>query len=573
MKTIFKLVMASFVLGMMAIAAFAGTTPDIMHISCKAPKPDKQEGLHRPKGDSDIWTFQIELDDGAHFVKGPYWSYPGKDGNDPDWGLWTGGDDGDSSLGWSSPGKTGTFSVRVSGQISCGNGDGGKPIDFEAGWDGSVIEAHLEKVEFYGSNYHVIQDDGTPYPSAEWQDMSDPPNYTADDQGDHKFPLCYPIQSLIYTNVYISVAGDAPQDGDWKVRGHSNTGIDFPTVNATLDGGNLFAKVQSSNPLPSTVAFINPLIITWEVSSDGGDTWTSAGTSSNRVYVVLHVPFSPVESVLNLSCTWATGLSSDADIMAAIWSHLSGANEIIRRKPVDGYNNPDGVQITYWIPPGSPQTSVGQSIAEMLTNPYGRGSCIAWSELFQYLGAVQGIQGISLVDIFPKTPGDSGFLIKQWNFGKHIRTGQNGICDTTATGDDVQILAVGQASPDAPCIGPGPNGTLDTTSANDDVIADGMNVGNSFPYFVYGDNAPNGDVADQFGVPGQGNPNPPGGFLTHTIVDYNNKFYDPSYGHGPIDIAQANEYENLSIDGFQSSSLTARKNDPNTQELHYQAHY
>jgi hypothetical protein len=71
-------------------------------------------------------------------VKGPYWSYPGKDGSDPDWGLWTGGADGDSSLGWSSPSKTGDFQIRVNGQIVCGNGSGGQPIAFSAGWDGSV---------------------------------------------------------------------------------------------------------------------------------------------------------------------------------------------------------------------------------------------------------------------------------------------------------------------------------------------------------------------------------------------------------------------------------------------------
>jgi len=130
-------------LAIIAIAAFpargfADTTPQEMHISCTAPNPDHQTGLHRPKGDGNIWTFQIVLDGDARFVKGPFWSYPGKDGSDPDWGLWTGGADGDSSLGWSSPGKTGDFQIRVNGQIVCGDGGDGEPIDFSAGWDGSV---------------------------------------------------------------------------------------------------------------------------------------------------------------------------------------------------------------------------------------------------------------------------------------------------------------------------------------------------------------------------------------------------------------------------------------------------
>lgn len=142
MKNVFRLTMLS-VLGLLSVMtfstrAFASTTPQEMHISCTAPNPDHQTGLHRPKGDGNIWTFQIVLDGDARFVKGPYWSYPGKDGTDPDWGLWTGGADADSSLGWSSPGKTGDFQIRVNGQIVCGDGPGGQPIDFSAGWDGSV---------------------------------------------------------------------------------------------------------------------------------------------------------------------------------------------------------------------------------------------------------------------------------------------------------------------------------------------------------------------------------------------------------------------------------------------------
>lgn len=142
MKTVFRLTLLSVLLGLVITAfprqAHAGTTPDVMHISCTAPNPDHQTGLHRPKGDGDIWTFSIALDGDARFVDGPHWSYPGKDGNDPDWGLVTGGADGDSSMNWSSPGETGDFQVRVNGQIVCGDGGDGAPIDFSAGWDGKV---------------------------------------------------------------------------------------------------------------------------------------------------------------------------------------------------------------------------------------------------------------------------------------------------------------------------------------------------------------------------------------------------------------------------------------------------
>lgn len=50
--------------------------------------------------------------------------------------------------------------------------------------------------------------------------------------------------------------------------------------------------------------------------------------------------------------------------------------------------------------------------------------------------------------------------------------GGNGIANTAATGDDVQLISVGQpASRGARIIGPGPNGTIETTPAGDDITA------------------------------------------------------------------------------------------------------
>ncbi|MHC4676278.1 MAG: S8 family serine peptidase, partial [Planctomycetota bacterium] len=51
-----------------------------------------------------------------------------------------------------------------------------------------------------------------------------------------------------------------------------------------------------------------------------------------------------------------------------------------------------------------------------------------------------------------------------------ITTGANGICNTTATGDDGQDVPVGQTPPNLACVGPGPNGVLDSVPAGDDFI-------------------------------------------------------------------------------------------------------
>jgi len=49
------------------------------------------------------------------------------------------------------------------------------------------------------------------------------------------------------------------------------------------------------------------------------------------------------------------------------------------------------------------------------------------------------------------------------------------------------------------------------------------------------------------GVPGQGNPNPPPAFENHFIIKYGGRYYDPSYGAGPV--ADQHAWEAASIDG------------------------
>jgi len=256
MKTIFRLTFASMALAIIAIAAFparglADTTPQEMHISCTAPNPDHQTGLHRPKGDGNIWTFQIVLDGDARFVKGPYWSYPGKDGSDPDWGLWTGGADGDSSLGWSSPGKTGDFQIRVNGQIVCGDGPGGQPIDFSAGWDGSVDFNAEIKVKRSGTDDNAYSDSATVAVGGLGS-------------SEHKADVIV-IATDGDGNPMPSITVDAPtiQNGDGTVPAKNAS---ISAVNATTDGdGKAYFTFTSSDILRSVT-----------LEEDGGESSASA---------------------------------------------------------------------------------------------------------------------------------------------------------------------------------------------------------------------------------------------------------------------------------------------------------
>jgi len=54
--------------------------------------------------------------------------------------------------------------------------------------------------------------------------------------------------------------------------------------------------------------------------------------------------------------------------------------------------------------------------------------------------------------------------------GGTIDTGADGICNTAAVAPDVQVIPVGQGSPNGTAITPGPNGLLDTAAGGDDQV-------------------------------------------------------------------------------------------------------
>ena len=99
----------------------------------------------------------------------------------------------------------------------------------------------------------------------------------------------------------------------------------------------------------------------------------------------------------------------------------------------------------YWTGGGGTCQSFGGMLND--TN----GSCIAWSQLWHQVLEAQGITGSQIFTItsnLTTTPGATGFLVKAWNFGSHIRSGADSICSSTKAGDDVQILPAGPCAPD-----------------------------------------------------------------------------------------------------------------------------
>jgi hypothetical protein len=174
----------------------------------------------------------------------------------------------------------------------------------------------------------------------------------------------------------------------------------------------------------------------------------------------------------------------------------------------------------YWNPPAT----VCQSLENMLADPNGNGSCIAWAQLLHETLKAQGVAGSQIHELTTNYPDDAPFardllgrgimLVKNWAFA-------------------------GAGTAPAACA--------------------------PFTHVE-------AEVTDQPGVPGQDNPDPPGGFFNHFILKYGGKWHDPSYGTDPF--ASENDWENASLDGFDKVCnnggvpLIVRKtNDPAVQEM------
>jgi len=72
------------------------------------------------------------------------------------------------------------------------------------------------------------------------------------------------------------------------------------------------------------------------------------------------------------------------------------------------------------------------------------------------------------------------------------------------------------------------------------------------------------DAFDEWGIAGQGNPNPPGYFNGHWITEWRSTYYDPSYGTKPVSGVKKDKlYEDAALDGysFDLPPTRVRKND------------
>lgn len=399
--------------------------------------------------------------------------------------------------------------------------------EVETDFDIVVARLRLEEVSFSGDSYQEVSDDaGNPYSPPHWKDNSQPRDGDASDpptdqgfEGDRRFPVSFKRDTKMKATVKFAIEPAGVAVASLQIRGTGPPGIAFPATEATVSGD--FAEiteVEMDQALDQVVAFHNPLVIDWESSVNGGQTWSQVGRSENRVYVTLGEPLQTprpfFESVFEIGCRNAEGASDPDAVVAAIWSDFAGPLPGVRRKELDGYNLADGAEMKYWIDAASPRIEDIEGrcfeVGEML-NSYrqgedqffdGMGTCSAWSFLFFEVLLKQGIAEGRPFEIesaltSPRPIDESSvpfMLVNSW---------------------DINGLA----------LGPGCEGSDRQFSPN----------------------------AELPGVPGQGTGDPPSLFANHYFFVYRRSIFDPSYGTGPFlgesDIISFNLWENASLAG------------------------
>ena len=127
---------------LLCLAAAARAEDHELLVTWENPSPSVG-GLKRIAGDADNWTFTVKLAENLEWVRGPEWTYPRNSG-DEDWGAFSGGADGASSLSWSSPLTGGGFRVGVKGRIRKTGGKGGGGVaeekEVDSAWSGEVAD-------------------------------------------------------------------------------------------------------------------------------------------------------------------------------------------------------------------------------------------------------------------------------------------------------------------------------------------------------------------------------------------------------------------------------------------------
>lgn len=202
-----------------------------------------------------------------------------------------------------------------------------------------------------------------------------------------------------------------------------------------VDGEWVATGLACNRSLPDQIGHSEDFTITWTLTRDDGAV-AEADVSSAKVYLLRQSPeegLPLLHTPVDLGCRAAAGLDDDTKIIEAVWKPFSELHVTRAR---------DGLALAYY---GTYQSTAGDLRGLLVS---GSGQCTTWAYLQHCALGTLGIDS-EITGVFPAI-GKGRILVANWAFlegTKFISSGPNGICESVATGDDVQAIAKGAGRP------------------------------------------------------------------------------------------------------------------------------
>jgi hypothetical protein len=347
-----------------------------------------------------------------------------------------------------------------------------------------AMAASIKTVGFSGG--------GTIYRDTGNQDPYGYPQWVA---GDHSYPVTYGRNGGMILDLSFSVT-DPGAGGPYMVQAAGTDGVNLPPTSASLssDQTTLIAGGTTTS-LPNQVTlYDNTFTFSWQVSDDGGQSWSAAGTSTHQLYVTLNGSINDAytpktfHTVIHRATQAANGETTEAGVRTKVWGLFPGLN--VRRL--------DGTQLTYYANWLTRNTTTATLLK------FGDGQCGSWTSLFLDMLKSQGLQYANDYDVVRGIPdvnaalSPAGFIVKNWSF---VGAGTNP--------DPVTNVRY-------------PYYNTPRWSVRGDVI----NFGGGAYFYDWA----TAEVNDLAGIPGQGTANPASMFNNHQVAVIGGTYYDPSYG-------------------------------------------
>jgi hypothetical protein len=213
-----------------------------------------------------------------------------------------------------------------------------------------------------------------------------------------------------------------------KVRAKQLGGCDIEIQNAQVDK---VKKTITGHDLPAVkdfdpkVKFFDPLVLVWEISLDGGKTFTEAGTSQNSIYVCLNGPSNvglgpitmlvpmPFRTTVHLACS-NDGAEEPINAFEKTWELFLGKDVKGWDEATKGFNRK-----LYYYKPGTTfaQNPYGSAQA-LLQSPNDSGQCSTWASLLCDAGMLNGATSwITTALPIPNNDRNAQmFAVNDWNF-------------------------------------------------------------------------------------------------------------------------------------------------------------